>query len=105
MTECCLFQKNDQEKTYLKIQKSHASQQVTIQKLNEKLKKMKKLEEVCKKQENVIQQMERVLEKHHRDRSRSQRGTHIKKVLILYMDDKECLFEVLDEAFCFCLFS
>jgi hypothetical protein len=50
-----------------------------IQKLQDKLKKMKKLEEACKKQESVISQMEKVLERHHRDRGRYQKGMMHKK--------------------------
>lgn len=55
------------------MKKSHASLQILIQKLQDKLKKMKKLEEACKKQENVIQQMEKVLAQ-SRSRSKTQKG-------------------------------
>ena len=63
-----ISQKNDQEKDFLKIQKAHSTQQAVIQKLQDRLKKMKKLEETCKQQEDMIQKMENVIASHHRDR-------------------------------------
>ena len=74
------LQKNDQEKEFLKIQQAHSTQQSLIQKLQERLKKMKKLEETCKQQEDMIQKMESVIARHHRDRhklgDKSKEPTH-----------------------------
>ncbi|KAL4239348.1 Coiled-coil domain-containing protein 33 [Mactra antiquata] len=92
-----LIKKNDQEKNFLKIQKAHASQQVMIQKLQEKLRKNKKLEDVCKKQESVIQQMERVIEKHHRDRGKYQKDKATQDANEVLLQENKRLREQIDD--------
>ncbi|XP_045214999.2 coiled-coil domain-containing protein 33-like isoform X2 [Mercenaria mercenaria] len=92
-----LIKKNDQEKAFLKIQKAHASQQLVIQRLQDKLRKMKKLEEACKKQENVISQMEKVLEKHHRERGRYQKDKASQDANEVLLQENKRLREQIDE--------
>ncbi|XP_061192460.1 coiled-coil domain-containing protein 33-like isoform X1 [Saccostrea echinata] len=65
-----LIKKNDQEKRYIKIAQNYKQQNEVITKLQEKLKKMRTVEEACKKQEKVIEKMEKILEKQHRDRGK-----------------------------------
>ncbi|XP_060578931.1 coiled-coil domain-containing protein 33-like isoform X2 [Ruditapes philippinarum] len=92
-----LIKKNDDEKKFLKIQKAHASQQMMIQKLQDKLKKMKKLEEACKKQESVISQMEKVLERHHRDRGRYQKDKASQDANEVLLQENKRLRDQIDE--------
>ncbi|XP_012936367.1 coiled-coil domain-containing protein 33, partial [Aplysia californica] len=58
-----LIKKNDKEKDYLKMSHAHASQQELLQRLQDKVQKVRKLEETCKKQEKVIIKLENVLYK------------------------------------------
>ncbi|XP_056019643.1 coiled-coil domain-containing protein 33-like isoform X2 [Ostrea edulis] len=69
-----LIKKNDQEKRYIKIAQNHKQHTEVVTKLQEKLKKMRTVEEACKKQEKVIEKMERILEKQHKDRSKKSSG-------------------------------
>ncbi|XP_052262939.1 coiled-coil domain-containing protein 33-like isoform X2 [Dreissena polymorpha] len=92
-----LIKKNDQEKNFLKTQQTLKSQQTLINQLQERLKKLKKLEEACKKQENVIQQMEKVLEKHHRDRSKYQKDKASQDANEVLLQENKRLRETIDE--------
>ncbi|XP_025091003.1 coiled-coil domain-containing protein 33-like isoform X2 [Pomacea canaliculata] len=65
-----LIKKNDKEKEYLRMSHAHASQQELLQRLQEKVNKVRQLEDTCKKQEKVIEKMERILEK-QRDKTQS----------------------------------
>jgi ribosome-binding protein aMBF1 (putative translation factor) len=55
---------------------AHASQQELLQRLQDKVNKVRRLEETCKKQEKVIEKMEKILEK-QRNKSQSSKGTAI----------------------------
>ena len=70
------MQKNDKEKEYLRMSHAHASQQELLQRLQEKVNKVRRLEETCCKQEKVIEKMERILEK-QRNKSSSAKGTYL----------------------------
>lgn len=70
-----LIKKNDKEKDYLRMSHAHASQQELLQRLQEKINKVRRLEETCKKQERVIEKMERILEK-QRDKSHSSKDVN-----------------------------
>ena len=70
------MQKNDKEKEYLRMSHAHASQQELLQRLQEKVNKVRRLEETCCKQEKVIEKMERILEK-QRNKSSSAKGTSL----------------------------
>ena len=75
------MQKNDKEKEYLRMSHAHASQQELLQRLQEKVNKVRRLEETCRKQEKVIEKMERILEK-QRDKSSSAKGTSLMAALL-----------------------
>ncbi|XP_052782992.1 coiled-coil domain-containing protein 33-like isoform X2 [Mya arenaria] len=92
-----LIKKNDVEKEYLKLKNSVKTQQGQMLKLQERLKKLKKLEEACKKQESVIQQMEKVLEKHHRDRSRYQKDKASQDANEVLLQENKRLREQIEE--------
>ncbi|XP_060074868.1 coiled-coil domain-containing protein 33-like [Ylistrum balloti] len=65
-----LIAKNDEEKKLLKLNQSQSGQSAVIQRLEERIRKYKKMEEACKKQEVVIEKMERLLEKQNKDKSK-----------------------------------
>ncbi|KAK7506446.1 hypothetical protein BaRGS_00002558 [Batillaria attramentaria] len=65
-----LIKKNDKEKEYLRMSHAHASQQELLQRLQEKVNKVRRLEETCRKQEKVIEKMEKIIEK-QRDKTNS----------------------------------
>ena len=50
-------------KDYLKMSHAHASQQNVLHRLQEKVQKVRRLEDTCHKQEKVIESMEGILEK------------------------------------------
>ncbi|KAK7113750.1 coiled-coil domain-containing protein 33-like [Littorina saxatilis] len=58
-----LIKKNDKEKEYLRMSHAHASQQELLQRLQEKVNKVRRLEETCRKQEKVIEKLERIVDK------------------------------------------
>lgn len=92
-----LIKKNDQEKEYLRIQKAHATQQAVIQKLQDKLKKLKKLEETCKQQEDMIQKMERVLERHHRERGKGNKDKGAQEANEALIQENKLLRSQIDD--------
>uniref|UniRef100_A0A8B9SEM1 Coiled-coil domain containing 33 n=1 Tax=Apteryx owenii TaxID=8824 RepID=A0A8B9SEM1_APTOW len=57
-----LIRKNDREKDLVMLQRVHQQQQAALRKYQEKMAKMKGLEETVRQQEKVIQTMERMLE-------------------------------------------
>ncbi|XP_027714076.1 coiled-coil domain-containing protein 33 [Vombatus ursinus] len=57
-----LIRKNDREKDLLLIQQSHHQQQQNMKRYQDKLQKMKGLEQTVKNQEKIIQTMEKILE-------------------------------------------
>ncbi|KYO21538.1 coiled-coil domain-containing protein 33-like [Alligator mississippiensis] len=57
-----LIRKNDMEKDLLTLQRAHQQQQAVLRKYNEKIAKIKALEETVRQQEKVIEKMERLLE-------------------------------------------
>uniref|UniRef100_G3WG48 Coiled-coil domain containing 33 n=1 Tax=Sarcophilus harrisii TaxID=9305 RepID=G3WG48_SARHA len=57
-----LIRKNDREKDLLLIQQSHNQQQHNLRRYQDKLQKMKGLEQTVRSQEKVIQRMEKILE-------------------------------------------
>ncbi|KAL8584914.1 hypothetical protein ACOMHN_043551 [Nucella lapillus] len=61
-----LIKKNDKEKEFLRMSHAHASQQKLLQKLQDKMHKVRQLEDTCRKQEKVIEKMELILEKQRR---------------------------------------
>lgn len=63
---------------------AHASQQELLQRLQEKVNKVRQLEDTCKKQEKVIEKMERILEK-QRDKTQSAKGTPLWFKIICFM--------------------
>uniref|UniRef100_A0A0B7APK8 Uncharacterized protein n=2 Tax=Arion vulgaris TaxID=1028688 RepID=A0A0B7APK8_9EUPU len=68
-----LIKKNDKEKDYLRMSHAHSSQQELLKRLQDKVQKVRKLEETCKKQEKVIEKLEAVLYK-IKDKSVGQKG-------------------------------
>uniref|UniRef100_A0A452TF75 Coiled-coil domain containing 33 n=1 Tax=Ursus maritimus TaxID=29073 RepID=A0A452TF75_URSMA len=63
-----LIRKNDREKELLLLHQARQPQAALLQRCQDKLKKMKALEETVRHQEKVIEKMERVLEDKLRDR-------------------------------------
>ncbi|XP_037767413.1 coiled-coil domain-containing protein 33 isoform X3 [Chelonia mydas] len=57
-----LIRKNDREKDLVKLQRAHQQQQMVLRKYQEKITKMKALEDTVRQQERVIEKMERMLE-------------------------------------------
>ncbi|XP_061856405.1 coiled-coil domain-containing protein 33 [Colius striatus] len=57
-----LIRKNDREKDLVLLQHAHQQQQTTLRKCQEKVAKMKGLEETVRQQEKVMEVMERVLQ-------------------------------------------
>ncbi|KAM6058315.1 LOW QUALITY PROTEIN: coiled-coil domain-containing protein 33 [Chlamydotis macqueenii] len=57
-----LIRKNDREKDLVLLQRAHRQQQATLRRCQEKVAKMKSLEEMVRQQEKVIQAMERMLQ-------------------------------------------
>ncbi|XP_009953933.1 PREDICTED: coiled-coil domain-containing protein 33, partial [Leptosomus discolor] len=57
-----LIRKNDQEKDLLLLQRAHRQQQTALRRCQEKVAKMKVLEEMVQQQEKVIKAMEQVLQ-------------------------------------------
>lgn len=53
-----LIKKNEKEKEFYKLQDAHKNQLVLLQKMQERLRRTKTLEETCKKQEKVIIRLE-----------------------------------------------
>ncbi|XP_076459417.1 coiled-coil domain-containing protein 33-like [Babylonia areolata] len=66
-----LIKKNDNEKEFLRMSHAHASQQKLLQKLQDKIHKVKQLEDTCRKQEKVIEKMELILEKQRQKKGNS----------------------------------
>ncbi|KAM6125471.1 coiled-coil domain-containing protein 33 [Phoenicopterus ruber ruber] len=56
-----LIRKNDRERDLVLLQRAHQQQQATLRRCQEKVAKMKGLEETVRQQEKVIEAMERVL--------------------------------------------
>ncbi|XP_030401459.1 coiled-coil domain-containing protein 33-like [Gopherus evgoodei] len=57
-----LIRKNDREKDLVMLQRAHQQQQTVLRKYQEKITKMKALEDTVRQQERVIEKMERMLE-------------------------------------------
>ncbi|XP_039348134.1 coiled-coil domain-containing protein 33 isoform X2 [Mauremys reevesii] len=57
-----LIRKNDREKDLVMLQRAHQQQQTVLRKYQEKVTKMKALEDTVRQQERVIEKMERMLE-------------------------------------------
>ncbi|NXJ81350.1 CCD33 protein, partial [Trogon melanurus] len=57
-----LIRKNDREKDLVLLRRAHQQEQVTLRRCQEKVAKMKGLEETVRQQEKVIEVMERVLQ-------------------------------------------
>nr|XP_025971331.1 coiled-coil domain-containing protein 33 [Dromaius novaehollandiae] len=57
-----LIRKNDREKDLIMLQRAHQQQQAALRRCQEKVAKMKGLEETVRQQEKVIQTMEQMLE-------------------------------------------
>ncbi|KAM9515446.1 coiled-coil domain-containing protein 33 [Guaruba guarouba] len=57
-----LIRKNDREKELVLLQRAHRQQQTALRRCQEKVAKMKGLEEVVRQQEKVVEVMERVLQ-------------------------------------------
>ncbi|XP_067871582.1 coiled-coil domain-containing protein 33 isoform X3 [Heterodontus francisci] len=63
-------QKNDREAELLRLQKAHQQQQAVLQKYQEKIRKLKILEDTIRQQEKVIEKMETLLDKKLKERTR-----------------------------------
>ncbi|KAL5018838.1 hypothetical protein ScPMuIL_004560 [Solemya velum] len=66
-----LIKKNDDEKNYLRRSQAQMHQQELLQKYQDRVKKVRSLEEACKQQEKVIERMEKIIEKKQKDRGKS----------------------------------
>ncbi|XP_068814580.1 coiled-coil domain-containing protein 33 isoform X4 [Struthio camelus] len=66
-----LIRKNDQEKDLVMLQRAHQQQQAVLRRYEEKVAKMKGLEETVRQQEKVIETMERMLEERLSEAGRS----------------------------------